>query len=340
MCWVPNHKQLQGNLVGEILQKNDRSPLGLQEVEKIEVISLVDNSIDFLSTPRHRRVQSFWQWVKPRQEPSELPVAEHGFSMLVRVFKEEKSESFLFDTGGSPSVIIENSKRMNLDLRDVGFVVLSHGHYDHFGGLLSVTKATEKTGLPIFVHKDMFRVRGTASRDGTIRKYPDFPTQAQLKPAHTVFIKEAFLTANGKVCVTGEIPRATSFEKGLIQHQAFINGSWQPDPLIVDDRAVVMNVKGKGLVVLSGCAHAGIINTLNYAKKIGGVDKVYAVLGGFHLAGKSFEAKIKSTIEELVKINPALIVPSHCTGWRAMFAIDQALPDAFAWNSVGNLYQL
>jgi 7,8-dihydropterin-6-yl-methyl-4-(beta-D-ribofuranosyl)aminobenzene 5'-phosphate synthase len=101
-----------------------------------------------------------------------------------------------------------------------------------------------------------------------------------------------------------------------------------------------MNVKGKGLVILSGCAHAGIINTINYARQISGVENAYAVMGGFHLAGKDFEDKIESTIKELACINPELIVPSHCTGWRAMFAISQALPDAFVWNSVGNLYQL
>ena len=254
--------------------------------------------------------------------------------------KEGKSESFLFDTGGSPRVIIDNSKSMGLDLNEVGFVVLSHGHYDHFGGLLSVVEAVGKTDLPLILHEDMFKARGTASRDGTIRKYPEFPTQTQLKSTQNVFTKKPFLTANGKVCVTGEIPRETSFEEGLMQHQAFTKGSWQPDPLIVDDRAIVMNVKDKGLVILSGCAHAGIINTINYAKQISGVETVYAVMGGFHLAGKSFEAKIKSTVEELVKINPALIAPSHCTGWRAMVAINQELPDAFVWNSVGNLYQL
>jgi 7,8-dihydropterin-6-yl-methyl-4-(beta-D-ribofuranosyl)aminobenzene 5'-phosphate synthase len=260
--------------------------------------------------------------------------------MLVRVFNEGKSESFLFDTGGSPRVIIDNSKIMGLNLCEVGLVVLSHGHYDHFGGLLSVIEVVGKANLPLIVHEDMFKPRGTSSRDGTIRKYPEFPTQTQLKSTQAIFTKQPFLTANGHVCVTGEIPRKTSFEQGLMQHQAFVNGSWQPDPLIVDDRAIVMNVKGKGLVILSGCAHAGITNTINYAMQISCVETVYAVMGGFHLAGKSFEAKIEPTITELKKINPALIVPSHCTGWRAILALSQALPDAFVWNSVGNLYQL
>ncbi len=312
----------------------------LREVDKVEVVSLVDNSIDFLSTVSHKQVQSFWQTTKPRLGHSEMPVAEHGFSMLIRVFSGGKSESLLFDTGGSPRVIIDNSMIMGLNLSEVGFVILSHGHYDHFGGLLSVVEAVGKTGLPLIVHEDMFKARGTASRDGTIRKYPDFPTQTQLKSTQLIFTKQPSLVANGQVCVTGEIPRGTSFENGLTHHQTLVNGSWQPDPLIVDDRAFVMNVKHKGLVILSGCAHAGIINSISYAKQITGIETVYAVMGGFHLAGRGFETKIASTLTELARINPAFIVPSHCTGWRAITAIHQEFPDAFIWNSVGNLYQL
>jgi 7,8-dihydropterin-6-yl-methyl-4-(beta-D-ribofuranosyl)aminobenzene 5'-phosphate synthase len=322
------------------------SNLRITETDRIEIISLVDNSIDFLSTVNNKHVQSFMQWTRDRyggewtSKHAQLPFAEHGFSMLIRIFNQDKSESILFDTGGSAEAIIENAKRMGMSLSEVGCIVLSHGHYDHFGGLLSAVKAVGKAGLPIIVHEDMFRARGTAYLDGTIRKYAEFPTKAQLNPAQVIFTKQPFLMASDSVCVTGEIPRTTSFETGLISHKSFVNGSWQPDPLIMDDRAIVMNVKGKGLVILSGCAHAGIINTINYARQISGVENVYAVMGGFHLAGKNFEDKIESTIKELACINPELIVPSHCTGWRAMFAISQALPDAFVWNSVGNLYQL
>jgi len=311
-----------------------------REVDRLEIISLVDNYVDFLSTASRREVQSYWQWTKPRNEHSEMPVAEHGFSMLVRVFNGEKSESLLFDTGGSPRVIIDNSRIMGLDLSEVGFVVLSHGHYDHFGGLLSVVEAVGKTGLPLIVHEDMFKTRGSASRDGKVRNFPDFPVQTKLKSAQLIFNRQPLLVADGQVCVTGEIPRVTSFENGLMQHQILVNGSWQPDPLIVDDRAIVLNVKNKGLVILSGCAHAGIINTINYAKQVTGVEAVYAVMGGFHLAGRGFESKIAPTLAELARINPVLIAPMHCTGWRAIAVIHREFPDAFVWNSVGNMYKL
>jgi len=186
----------------------------------------------------------------------------------------------------------------------------------------------------------MFKPRGTASRIGTVREYPKFPNQTQLQSNKLILTKQPHLAANEHVCITGEIPRKTSFEKGLANQRVLVDGVWQPDPLIVDDRAVVINIKDKGLVVLSGCAHAGIINTINYAMEITGTSTVYAVFGGFHLAGRGFEDRIKSTIAELIKVKPSLVAPSHCTGWRAILAISQAFPDGFVWNSVGNLYRL
>lgn len=268
------------------------------------------------------------------------PFAEHGFSLFIRVFNGDKSYSVLFDAGGSHEAVIENAKRMGISLGEVSCIVMSHGHHDHFGGLLSAIKAIGKTGLPVIVHEDMFKTRGTAYSDGTIRKYSKFPTEAQMRPARIISTKQPFLIADNTVCITGEIPRETSFEKGFSRHKEFINGSWQPELWILDDRAIVIKVRGKGLVILSGCAHAGIINTISYAQRITGVNDVYAVIGGFHLAGKDFERRIEPSIKELRRLNPKLLVPSHCTGWRAMCAIAKALPEAFVWNSVGNLYRI
>jgi 7,8-dihydropterin-6-yl-methyl-4-(beta-D-ribofuranosyl)aminobenzene 5'-phosphate synthase len=316
------------------------------EVDGLEIISLVDNSIDFLSAIDKKEGQSFRQWTKKRygeewtRTHSQLPLAEHGFSTLIRVLRARKKFSILFDTGISYDGVVENAKRMGLELSEVECIVLSHGHYDHFGGLVSALNTISKANLPIIVHKDMFRTRGTANSDGTIRIYPEFPTKEQLSSAQLISTKQPHLIANDTILVTGEIPHETSFEKGYLQHKALIKGSWQPDNLILDDRAVVFYVKGKGLVIISGCAHAGIINTITYAQKITGVPKVYAVMGGFHLAGEQNENRIEQTAEELNKVKPKLVVPSHCTGWRAMCTIASALPEAFVWNSVGNLYQV
>jgi 7,8-dihydropterin-6-yl-methyl-4-(beta-D-ribofuranosyl)aminobenzene 5'-phosphate synthase len=316
------------------------------EVDDLELISLVDNSVDFLSTINRKEAQSFRQWTKKRygqewtRTHSQLPIAEHGFSILIRVLCGGKTVSILFDTGISSDGVVENAKRMGLKLSEVEYIVLSHGHYDHFGGLVSALKTINKTDLPLIVHEDMFRTRGTANSDGTIRIYPEFPTKRQLSSAQLIDTKQPLLIGDGVILVTGEIPRETSFEKGYLQHKALINGSWQPDPLILDDRAVVFNVRGKGLVIISGCAHAGIINTITYARRITDVPEVYAVIGGFHLAGKENESRIEQTVKELKQLKPKLVVASHCTGWRAMCSIASALPDAFVWNSVGNLYKV
>ena len=324
-------------------EKQINQEFKIKEVDAAEIISLVDNSVDFLSAVDKRQVQPFRQWTRERYgqewDSIHLPHGEHGFSMLIRVFNGAKSNCVLFDTGMSPMGVVENARRMSINLREVECIIISHGHYDHFGGLASAVKEVNKADLPIFTHEDMFKTRGALHSDGTIRKYPDFPAAAQLSPARLVSTSKPSLTADGMVCVTGEISRKTSFETGYAQHRTFVNGTWQPDPLVLDERAVAINLKGKGLVVLSGCAHAGIINTIAYAQQITGTERVYAVIGGFHLAGKEFEKRIQPTIEALKQINPELIVPSHCTGWRAMCAIAKALPEAFVWNSVGNLYR-
>lgn len=309
---------------------------GLKEAEKAEVISLMDNSVDLLSTPGKAEVKTFREWCK---EADRLPVAEHGFSMLIRISGQSESHAVLFDTGVSPTGVVKNAERMGLNLSEVEAIVLSHGHYDHFGGLAAAVKAIGKEDLPIIVHEDMFKKRGAARADGTVRAYPPFPTEDQIKPAKYIVSRGPCLIAGGFALITGEIPRITVFEKGYLQHRVFEDGQWSVDPWIWDDRALVIKLK-EGLVVISGCAHAGIINTIWYSQKLAGIESIYGVFGGFHLAGKDCEGRIEATVMELKGINPEIVAPSHCTGWRGAIAIAKAMPEAFIWNSVGNLYQL
>ena len=228
---------------------------------------------------------------------------------------------------------------MGLNLEEVECMVLSHGHYDHFGGLLRVLKTIKKKNLPIIVHEDMVKIRGAVNPGGTVRKYSKFPTEEQIAPAKYLRTKQPYLLADDSILVTGEIPRKTDFEKCFPRQRVFSDGKWQPDPWVWDDRAIIINVKRKGLVIVSGCAHAGIVNTTLSAQQITAVTKVHAIIGGFHSAGKDCEPRISPTVEALRKLRPQIVVPSHSTGWRGKYAIFEAMPRAFVWNSVGNLYR-
>jgi 7,8-dihydropterin-6-yl-methyl-4-(beta-D-ribofuranosyl)aminobenzene 5'-phosphate synthase len=146
------------------------------------------------------------------------------------------------------------------------------------------------------------------------------------------------------IAITGEIPRETSFEKGFPFQYAEDpdnENKLVPDPLIKDDQAIVVNVSDKGLVILTGCGHAGVINTINYAKKITGINKIHAILGGFHLPadGGIYEAAIEPTLKELQRAHPEYLVPCHCTGWKATSRIIETMPEKFIQSTVGTTFE-
>ncbi len=141
--------------------------------------------------------------------------------------------------------------------------------------------------------------------------------------------------ADGKILVTGQIPRVTDFEFGFPVQYAIVDGVEQHDPLTPDDQSLVVAVRGKGLVVISGCAHAGIINTLKYARELTGLEKVHAVVGGFHLGGPLYESVIGPTVDAIEEVDPDFLLPTHCTGLTAMNEFARRMPDAFIQNSVG-----
>ena len=318
----------------------------LREVDGVEIISLIDDTVDFASTVQKKEVSKVREWTRNRKgiewakKHFRLPFAEHGFSVLIKIFSEGTHRTILFDTGLSPEGVVTNARRMGVELANVECIVLSHGHYDHFGGLVNVIKVIERKDLPIIVHDDVFKTRAVINPDGSMREYPRFPSEDQIAPVKYLRRKQSTLLFDKTILVSGEIPRKTDFEKGFSRHYVFSRGKWLPDPWIWDDQAIIINVKNKGLVVISGCAHAGIVNTTFFARQITGVAKIYTIMGGFHLAGKDCETRIGQTVKMLQQLNPKIIVPMHCTGWRGKYAISKALPQAFVWNSVGNFYRL
>jgi len=143
------------------------------------------------------------------------------------------------------------------------------------------------------------------------------------------------LLLDGTVLVSGQIARTTEFEGGFPIHEARDGDGWQPDPMIWDDQALVVNVRDRGLVIVSGCSHAGVINVLRHAQRLTGEARIAGLIGGLHLTGGLFESRIEPTVEALREAGVGRVLPGHCSGFRAVHAIARAMPDAFVQCAVG-----
>ncbi len=308
-----------------------------KEVENASVTCLVDNSVDLLlpSTEMARRAPLLDDW------NSRPLIAEHGFSAILTLGVGGRTRRVLFDAGLDPHAATQNASVMNLDLAECECLVSSHGHIDHTGGLLSVKDRIGKKKMTLLLHPLAFTNRFAKFPDGrTWHLSPPDKTKLVDAGYNLVERRGASLIADDSLLVTGEIPRTNDFEKGMPIHYAEVEGKVEPDPLILDDQALVLSLRDRGLVVITGCAHAGLVNTLTYAKELTGEDRIYAVMGGMHLSGGMFERIIPRTIEELRKLNPKYIIPCHCTGVRAVNEIMNHMPGSFIQNSVGTTYNL
>jgi 7,8-dihydropterin-6-yl-methyl-4-(beta-D-ribofuranosyl)aminobenzene 5'-phosphate synthase len=311
----------------------------LPEVERGEVTILVDNYTDLL-VPDTETVKRL------RVPPPDAPMAEHGLSYLISVHAGGRRHTILMDAGISGRCLAHNAALLASSLavqfglvahklEDAQCIVLSHGHFDHFGGLTNFLRQTGRQ-IPLLMHPDAFAERRIKMGDF----YVDLPKldETRLSMAGAVVDKRAAASTLADDCIllTGTVPRTIPFEKGNPGLQARHDGQWCTD-LFEDDQAIAFRLKDRGLVVLGGCSHAGIINTVEHIQKISGIEQVHAVLGGFHLSGAD-DALIEQTVQAMRKIDPSLLVPTHCTGWRAVNAFAAAMPDSFVLNTAGTTY--
>lgn len=330
--------------------------MSLQEIDKVTITVLMDNSTDLLLTNSEHAIRT--PLILKERINLPPPIAEHGFSALVNVVKydrnnntEDITHSFLFDTGVSESGVIYNANIFDIALDHIEGIILSHGHFDHFMGLVNIINMIHNrrpnSTVNLYTHPDAFLKRWIILPNEKRAKMPVLD-EKQLQEMEVRVYKNTGVRLLPSdhlpwLLITGEIPREKHFEKGFpIQYvENRINNEIDliPDPLVKDDQALVVNVKNKGLVILTACGHSGIINTINYAKKVTKIGKIHAVIGGFHLpAGGIYDEAIEPTMQELEKINPDYIVPCHCTGWKATNRIIESFPEKFIQTGVGTTF--
>ncbi|MHA2289908.1 MAG: MBL fold metallo-hydrolase [Promethearchaeota archaeon] len=310
--------------------------INLKTVSNVEITTIMDNNFDILLSPSEL-VERFP--LSPDIFEHPLPIAEHGFSALIKIQQGDLVRRILFDTGLSKNGILYNMDTMNIDPSLIDTIVLSHGHTDHAMGIMGLLAKMGRKKLPFILHPDSYLQRKLILPNGHEVNIPP-PRKKDLINQDIELIESVgpSMLFDDSTLVSGEISRTSSFEIGFPIHYSKRNGKWVPDPIISDDQCIIFHVRNKGLVIITGCGHAGIINTIRNAQDITGVDKIYAVIGGLHLSGKAFESIISPTVDELKKIMPSVIVPGHCTGWKATHEIARQIPEAFVQNSVGSKF--
>ena len=322
----------------------------LRPVRRVHITTLVDNALDVFAadagSARRSPVDAWPRLPAAAHQDDRVfdgPVGEHGFSAMVEVETADgRVHRLLFDTGVSPDGMVANMRRLGLAPDSVSAVVCSHGHFDHTTGLDGLARALGGANkLPVVLHPQFWTRRRLALPGREPWELPS-TSRAGLEGLGFEIIErpEPSFLFEGSVLITGEVPRTTDFERGFAIHQALRNGRWEPDPLILDEQALIVHIDGRGLLVLTGCGHAGVVNVVRYARALTGVDHVHAVAGGFHLTGALFEPVIAPTVDALAALAPDLVLPAHCTGWRAMHELANRLPQAFIPNSVGTRLEL
>ncbi len=302
--------------------------VNIPEAEKITITIITDNYTE-TTRPSYKIANRF----------AGRLYAEHGLSCHIETAVNGRSHPLLFDFGVTFPGVSRNMDVLKIDFEKLEAFGLSHGHQDHWGGLVELLKSRKEKipkGIPLYVGEETFAERFTRRPDGIIKnpqlKKEDIEGLGFVK---VVQIKDPTSIASGAY-LTGRIEQVTDYEKGLpvalikrgdtLEHDNFIG-----------EQAVVLNLKGKGLVVLSGCAHAGIVNTVKYAQRITGVGKVHAIMGGFHLTGAKEEI-IQRTVSDIKTMAPDYIMPMHCTGFEAIGAFAKEMPDQFILNTAGTKY--
>ncbi|KAF2458585.1 beta-lactamase-like protein [Lineolata rhizophorae] len=330
--------------------------MGLTEIDSLEIAVIVDNELDPLSPSCNPAVKLGGGLKDPSEgaiidrggrakemRMDHICCGAHGLSMMITAIKGGSRHTVLFDTGPEEEVWQRNAHRIGADIAAIELIQLSHWHRDHSGGMLRairmINSAKSADAPPVIadLHPSRPDYRGVMGPI-PISLEAD-PTFDEVVAAGATLVKSA---APHGVCddmflISGEIPRRTAYEQGIrrgIRFSAETN-AWSDDPLISDERLLMVKLKGKGVVVFTGCSHAGAVNASRHAVELGDSAPLYAIVGGYHLADAERDT-IDATVKDFKSLGPKILIPGHCTGWRAKCKIEQEMPGCMVPSFVGS----
>lgn len=265
-------------------------------------------------------------------------LAQHGLSLFIEVKRNKSAVKILLDTGQSSSTLLYNMRLLNINPNSVDLIFLSHCHNDYTGGIVGLLNEIDKK-VPVVAHPEIFRenynFQGIISSKGISEE--NSRENIIEKGGQIILIKEPFLIYDG-VISTGEVKRMIDFESKGIGTFNLKEGILMPDDL-KDDMSIIVNIKNKGLFIITGCSHSGILNIINHSVKITGNKKIYGIMGGLHLVGSSKE-KIKKTISGIADFSPEKIVAGHCTGLEAIAEFSSVFGEKFSYMHVGKTIEV
>jgi 7,8-dihydropterin-6-yl-methyl-4-(beta-D-ribofuranosyl)aminobenzene 5'-phosphate synthase len=339
------------------------APKEIPTVDRLVLTNLVDNIYDIFAKGGKLGNVNVTRNNLPFPYGSDVPLlSEHGLAFHLQSFRGAEEKQILLDFALTPHTLTNNYQRLRVDPSRADALIISHGHVDHYGGLLDLATSLQgrgKPGLTLYAGgRDTFCHRWVAQPDGKNVDYGQLQQDALDARGLKVALAEEPTTVAGHAMTSGHIPRITAFEMSApapaARLEAGATGSAcdasfhfppgavkveaKPGDLVKDifwgEHATAYNVKDRGLVVVSSCGHAGIINSVRQLQKSTGVEKVHAVVGGWHLAPYPDDI-IDKTVGALKQIDPDYMIPMHCTGFRTMMAVQREMPEKLIMPSTG-----
>lgn len=309
----------------------------LEDADAVTITTVMDNYTDvFLPGSETEE-----RWGPPNMVPEKSAIfgspapllAEHGLSLFIQAVKGNHKTNILFDTGFTEMGVPHNLEKLGIDASSLNAIVLSHGHPDHTAATLEIIRIAGRK-ISTITHPYAFRKRYLIFPDGSRLLSNTISEKCLSEGGADIRLTRNELLLAPYMMLSGEIEMENDFEQHFPHAHFEREGRLEKD-YFEDEKSLIINLKDKGLIVISGCSHRGIINTLNYARRMTGVDRIHAVMGGFHLTGETPKEKISRTVAEMKSIGPDFVIPTHCTGLKAMKLFSDVMPQNFILNAVG-----